>query len=229
MAQGNKTSKEQLITKWKSVFGEVDFSNPILFSAMVYIGPQPEDSLEVLAGKKIEPWVKSRGQEWFDQFMNDPFEPNLDSIKPKKYYLPRKNEARFLYYEWNTKTYHFKMYESYNGILLNIKNDSVKNFTTQTAEQFASLMISILNLRSKTQNSFKDEFGIREAIAPGLIFTNVIGGELGVVRDWQDAVVGFVTEKDINIICFKSSGMRAELSLPYVSDWLNSAIIDEKK
>jgi hypothetical protein len=224
MAQDNKTSKAQLLAKWKSLFGDVDFNHVVLGDAMVYIGPQPDDSLDTFEGKKLEGWVRDRSQEWLNQFFKRPFHVKLDTIMPKKYYLPRKKEAGFLRYEWSRRRYHFTVYESYNGYLFNIRNDSIANFPQQSAKQFAALMTGLFNLRSQSEPSVLEEFDLRERIAPGLIFTNVKNVNAGLIRDWQDYLVGFITRDSICIICFKSTGMRAEAGLRYVSDWLGKAI-----
>lgn len=43
-------TKEEMIEKWQAMFGnKVDFSNPVVFDCMVYLGPQPDSLLEKFA------------------------------------------------------------------------------------------------------------------------------------------------------------------------------------
>jgi hypothetical protein len=219
--------KEAAIAKWQKMFGrEVDFHMEDLFEGMVYIGPQPDDSLISFKGKKLIDGVKKRNTEWYTAFFKTPYRPLLDSIRPSKYYIPKGPEASFLNYQWKSKAYHFNVYESFNGMLIRIKCDSMDHGNPLTDKQVSTVLFRVLNLKGETHESLTQKFKLPAVLSVGTIFSNSTE-RVGMIRDWTQHIIGFTTKTEIVIICFKANGSRAEMGFTYVGDWLNTAITQQ--
>jgi hypothetical protein len=219
-------TKEGLIKKWQNIFSpKVDFSNDLLFQPMVYIGPQQDAELSNFGNKKLGTGLVTQRNYWLNRFFNDPIIPLTDSFIPQKYYLSKKGEASVLYYKWKYRRYSLTMYESYNGLLLRIKNDSMTGFPRISGKQLSGVLMSIFNIKNSSRDSIFKAFKLPVILTAGNVFSNS-GNKIQFIRKWQDHIVGFVTEDDICILIFKSSELRAEAGFTFDGYWLNNGLFE---
>jgi hypothetical protein len=219
-------TKEGLVKKWQNIFSpKVDFSNDLLFQPMVYIGPQQDAELSSFGNKKLGSGLVNQRTFWLNRFFNDPIIPIADSFVPQKYYLSKKGEASVLYYQWRYQHYSFTMYESYNGLLLRIKNDSFASFPRLSRKQLSGVLLSILKIKNISMDSISNAFKLPVILTDGNIFSNS-NNRIQLIRKWQDHIVGFVTEDDICILIFKSSEMRSEAGFTFDANWLNKELFE---
>jgi hypothetical protein len=62
-------------------------------------------------------------------------------------------------------------------------------------------------------------------LAPGTTFTNAQPLRVQQVTGWRDHVLGFVSEKAIWVICYKSNAGRMEAGFHFDGTWLNRGLL----
>ena len=232
-----------------------DKLNQDFVNAFWYIRPQPESAFLDLGDKVLGRDFLNESDHWIAEFLRPEVRPkSVVKSPPEKYFLPRLRgnkrpfERSLLLHEWKTNKFRFTMYESGRGILLRVAPNDYKPGDTLTAKQLTALVREVLNIgydtagegeqyfpdQDKAGYGSDDEFikayRLVEKVGPGDIFHPFRHLALALRPGvWKDRVFGFVSDRDICLVCMKCRTNLAPDDAFQQPDplWLNRSLFEK--
>jgi hypothetical protein len=233
-----KAFRTDCLKRWESVFGvewpalkknePPEAARDGYFRAISKINPQPLGAFKELSDFVYTEEMLQGSYYWHGKFITkDCCVPDVRTAPPKKYYLSEWGTHSLVFHEWKTAKYGFKMYESGNGVLIRILPAGYVPKKSMAAADLAKVIRDVLNVDYKTTEATIEAFRLPKEIKPGDLFANcenlVFNFFLG---EWNESVVGFLSDADICLVCQKIFP-RMAMIFEIEPDWLDKRLMQK--
>lgn len=227
---GSNRSAETLYKKWRGIFGNVDFSDRMLFQRMVYLHPQQRNRFRKFENEILSKSIQTNHDQWVNRFFKGDLLRNIKGARPIGYYLnERRKEPSLLLFEVEFNNRKISLVENYNLVFLTVKPKNIETVKSISEEEVNLILTDWTNITVGREEDALKDFSLPEVLNNGYVFANNGGRRIQRIQDWRDDIVGFVTNRGICFMLFKidPKAIRAERGLSYDFNWLNKGLFKE--
>lgn len=223
------TAINSFVKKWQDIYGTVDFKEQHLFQCMVYLHPQPMKYFKNFSTHKLSSEINWNHNYWMKKIFKGQFYKAVEELKPSKFYLNEgRTEPSLLLYELTFEDYIVKIVENYNLFFLTVDHKDYRSKKGISKQKVAQLLYSWINVPYCSADEVIEKFDLPDRLKEGDVFTNRSQPRIGMIRGWQDYVIGFISkENNICMMLFKAAAGRAQMGFLYDFNWLNKGLYKE--
>jgi hypothetical protein len=224
-AISRETQVREVLTRWKSMYGDVPFEERYLFQCMVHVHPQPRSVFHVWSDEILSDAIVQNHRMWAARMFRGAMKLAAIEASPRAYYLNgTRTEPSLLLYELNVAGTQIGYVENGQAILLEVTLPQRRLGSSLETTDIAQALRDWIELEAASRDDIVGTFHLPSSVSVGTVFTNRTVAEVGRVREWRDYILGFVTKTGFCIILVKADPQRAQLGLPFDFDWLNRGL-----